>query len=202
MKITRIHTLLSIGDFEKTREYSEIESEIKEAILSIENPRGSSNFILYDGKQANGVKPIKDEFISCLDSLGWKNERICDSLIEPRKIDTSKKLRSGKYFGVEWETGNISSSHRALNRIALGIRDELLVGGALVLPSRSMYKYLTDRVGNFQEIEEYFPIWEDLSYAFKHRKQNAIIKVFEIEHDGVSKEVPRFIKGTDGRAKG
>ena len=71
-----------------------------------------------------------------------------------------------------------------------------------MLPSRKMYEYLTDRIGNFQEIESYFPIWKDLSYAFLARKQSAVIKVFEIEHDGLRSDIPPIIKGTDGRAKG
>ena len=156
---------------------------------------------MYDEKKRNGVVPIKKAFIQQLDDCGWKNEHICDLVIKPRKIDSTKRLQEGKYFGVEWETGNISSSHRALNRIALGIRDGLLEGGALVLPSRNMYEYLTDRVGNFQEIESYFPIWEDLSYAFRAHNQNAVIKVFEIEHDGLSTDVSPIPKGTDGRAR-
>ena len=110
-------------------------------------------------------------------------------------------MPNGKFFGVEWETGNISSSRRALNRLTLGIKEGQLEGGALVLPSRSMYEYLTDRVGNFQEIENYLPLWSDQAYAFKARNQNAVIKIFEIEHDGLSNQVPRIKKGTDGRAR-
>lgn len=64
-----------------------------------------------------------------------------------------------------------------------------------------MYEYLTDRVGNFQEIEAYFPVWEDLSYSFEARRQSALIKVIEIEHDGISDDIPPILKGTDGRAR-
>lgn len=201
MKILKIHTLLSVGNFEQTKTYQQIESEIINSIMCITNPPTADGFYLYEEKKRNGVVPIKKAFIQQLDNYGWRNEHICSSIVKPRKIDSTKQLQSGKFFGVEWETGNISSSHRALNRIALGIRDGLLEGGALVLPSRDMYEYLTDRVGNFQEIENYFPIWEDLSYAFSARKQSAVIKVFEIEHDGLSDKVPPIPKGTDGRAR-
>lgn len=201
MKIIKIHTLLNSGNFEKSATYQQIQDEIVTAIKCITNPIGANGFYLNGQRKGNGVVPIKKAFIEQLDNSGWKNEHICDSIIKPRKIDSTKKLSNGKYFGVEWETGNISSSHRALNRLALGIRDGLLEGGVLVLPSRNMYEYLTDRVGNFQEIENYFPIWEDLSCAFKARNQSALIKVIEIEHDGISDNVPPIPKGTDGRAR-
>lgn len=202
MKILKIHTLLNVGDFEQTKIYQQIESEIISSIKCIRHPLNADGFYLYKQKKGNGVAPIKDAFIHQLDSYGWENEHICSQIIKSRKIDSTKRLPNGKFFGVEWETGNISSSHRALNRLALGIRDGLLEGGALVLPSHDMYKYLTDRVGNFKEIESYFPIWKDLAYAFEARKQSAIIKVFVIEQDGLSDKVPPIPKGTDGRAKG
>jgi len=99
-----------------------------------------------------------------------------------------------QFFCVEWETGNVSSSHRALNKMALGMLKGLLVGGALILPPRAMYRYLTDRVGNFEEIEPYFPLWRSLHVG------RGLLLVFEIEHDTVSRDVPRTTKGTDGRA--
>ena len=201
MKLLRVHTLLSVGNFESSEMYQQIETEISNAIHCIKNPENADGFYLFNEKKSNGVVPIKNAFIQHLDSCGWKNEHICEAEIKSRKIDSTKKLPNGKFFGVEWETGNISSSHRALNRLTLAIRDGLLEGGALVLPSRSMYEYLTDRVGNFQEIESYLPLWSDQSYAFETRRQGAVIKIFEIEHDGLSDQVPRISKGTDGRAR-
>jgi hypothetical protein len=97
-------------------------------------------------------------------------------------------------FAFEWETGNISSSHRALNKIAMGLLEKRLVGGALVLPSRELYKYLTDRIGNFAEIEPYFPLWRSLPV------EEGVLIVVEIEHDGVSESIRKIKKGTDGRA--
>lgn len=202
MRLLRVHTLLSVGNFERSEAYQQIETEIIHAIDCIKHPADANGFYLFNEKKGNGVVPIKNAFIQHLDACGWKNEHICEKGIKSRKIDSTKKLPNGKFFGVEWETGNIASSHRALNRLTLAIRDGLLEGGALVLPSRNMYEYLTDRVGNFQEIESYLPIWRDQSYAFQARQQEAVIKIFEIEHDGLSDQVPRIRKGTDGRAKG
>lgn len=41
----------------------------------MEYPIGSGPFILNSGKQANGVKPIKDNFIKYLEQKGWNTER-------------------------------------------------------------------------------------------------------------------------------
>jgi hypothetical protein len=97
-------------------------------------------------------------------------------------------------FGVEWETGNISSSHRAMNKMALAIINQVLVGGILILPTRGMYRYLTDRVGNFPELAPYFPLWRSL------RVTKGFLAVVAVEHDAASKHVPRIPKGTNGRA--
>ena len=99
-----------------------------------------------------------------------------------------------RLFCVEWETGNISSSHRAINKMAVGILKKILVGGALIVPTREMYNYLTDRVGNFPELEPYFPLWRALHV------EEGLLVVIVIEHDAVSRAVPRIPKGTDGRA--
>lgn len=140
--------------------------------------------------------PIKKNFIKSLEGDGWQSEyrlKIA-SLKRPGPVDSIKTLGNGKYFAVEWETGNISSSHRAINKMAIGLLDGILEGGVLILPSREMYPYLTDRIGNFKEIEPYFPVWRNLKI------EQGILAVIEIEHDHLSKEVPPIRKGTDGRA--
>jgi hypothetical protein len=78
--------------------------------------------------------------------------------------------------------------------MALGILKKILIGGALIVPTREMYKYLTDRIGNFPEIEPYFPLWRAL------RVEEGLLFVIAVEHDAVSRDVPRIKKGTDGRA--
>lgn len=197
MKITRVKTLIDKGSFGKSQSFSKITKDIKQATISIQNPPGSGQFLLYDKEKGNGVVPIKEAFIETLNTLGWEDEKIVSNTeIKKRKFDTAIRLNNGKYFAVEWETGNISSSHRALNRIALGIMDGLLDGGILVLPSRKMYKLLTDRIGNYQELEPYFKVWEALEPSI----ENGLIEVIEIEHDGASLDIPPIRKGTDGRA--
>jgi hypothetical protein len=78
--------------------------------------------------------------------------------------------------------------------MAVGLLDGVLAGGVLILPSRDMYQYLTDRIGNYSEIEPYFPVWRNLSI------EEGVIAVIEIEHDAVSLDIPAIRKGTDGRA--
>jgi Restriction endonuclease BamHI len=98
-------------------------------------------------------------------------------------------------FAVEWETGNVSSSHRALNKMALGIRDDILCGGILVLPSRRLYYFLTDRIGNYREVEPYFDIWRHCGVT-----NRGILAVIEIEHDREDATTPILMKGDDGYA--
>jgi hypothetical protein len=57
-----------------------------------------------------------------------------------------------------------------------------------------MYRYLTDRVGNFAELEPYFALWRSLPVT------EGLLLVIAVEHDAVSRTVPRIPKGTDGRA--
>jgi len=54
--------------------------------------------------------------------------------------------------------------------------------------------YLTDRVGNYAELEPYLDLWRAV------RCDNGVLEIVVIEHDDVSYDVPRIPKGTDGRA--
>lgn len=200
MKIIQVERLIDAGGFSATKEWQTIESHIVSAIKSIQWPPNSGSFTLYDqpGKargQGSGVKPIKDACMRYLKSFNWSLETPVDiaTLKQPGPMDATYRV-GNRLFCVEWETGNISSSHRAINKMALGILKKVLIGGALILPTRAMYRYLTDRVGNFPELEPYFPLWR----AF--RVDEGLLVVIAIEHDAVSQSVPRIPKGTDGRA--
>jgi len=200
MKIMQVERLIDVGGFSSTQEWKVIESHIFSAIQSIQWPPDSGSFTLRDesGKkrgEGSGVKPIKEACMQRLSSLGWKLETCVDvaTLKRPGPIDATI-CADNRLFCLEWETGNISSSHRAINKMALGILKGIFIGGALVLPTRAMYKYLTDRIGNFAEIEPYFALWRAL------RVEAGLLMVIAIEHDAVSGSVPRIPKGTDGRA--
>lgn len=201
MRIVHTEYLIKSGNFAASKEWAARYGEVCDAIKTVEWPQGSGSFTLYDqpGKkrgQGNGVKPIKNQCMSHLVRCGW----ICEAKIDiaavkkPGKVDAACKVADGMLC-VEWETGNISSSHRALNKMCLGILKGALVGGILILPTREMYKYLTDRVGNYKEIEPYFPLWQSMPV------KSGILAVIAVEHDSVSQNVARIPKGTDGRAK-
>jgi hypothetical protein len=196
VKIIKIEFLLQNGHFRQSAEFVTILDDIKTAILSVTHPKGSHQFTLYPEKKANGVVPIKKNFIDFLIQNEWQCEHRMSiaARVKPGPIDAVKKISDGRYFAVEWETGNISSSHRALNKMAVGILDGVLAGGILILPSRNMYQYLTDRIGNYSEIEPYFPVWRNLLV------KEGVLAVIEIEHDAVSTDISPIKKGTDGRA--
>ena len=200
MRFIELVLLINRGEFSDSQRWNRIMSDLRESIVSIEWPIGSRKFILFDDTgrgrgEGNGVVPIKKMFQSGLEERGWELERKLDiaTYRTPGKIDAVLKVNS-KYFAVEWETGNISSTHRALNKMAIGLLIGKLIGGILILPTRNMYRYLTDRVGNFAEIEPYLNLWKSLNI------EEGVLGIIKVEHDGVSKDVPRIPKGTDGRA--
>jgi hypothetical protein len=200
VKIVKTEVLIDAAGFSATAEWVTIRRHIITSIQAVEWPLGSGSFTLYDepGKkrgQGSGVKPIKEAFVLNLKKLGWDLETKVDiaARTKPGPFDATYKVRE-KLFAVEWETGNISSSHRAMNKMALGLLKGILIGGVLILPTRQMYRYLTDRVGNLQELEPYFPFWRALNC------QEGLLAVIAIEHDAVSKKVRRIRKGTSGRA--
>ncbi len=196
MKITEIKTLIEVGNFKSSPEMKQIENHLRQAIYAIQHPQGTGQFILHPKKKGNGVKPIKDAFVSTLEDLGWEPEARLPIAVykKPGPLDAVIKLPNGQHYAVEWETGNISSSHRALNKIVVGLQTGQLIGGTLVLPSGNMYPYLTDRVGNYPELEPYFSVWESMDI------KEGVLTIIVVEQDGVSLDVPRIQKGTDGRA--
>lgn len=196
MKILKTEVLVSKGDFVDSDEFKKIINDVYIAIRSVTWPPESDIFTLNPVKKGSGVKPIKNNCMNHLETNGWQLEyrMSLGSRIKPGPIDAVKQLSNGLFFAVEWETGNISSSHRAINKLAIGLIDSVLAGGILILPSRNMYKFLTDRIGNFPEIEPYFPMWKNM------RLESGYLAVIEIEHDELSTDAPFIPKGSDGWA--
>jgi len=202
LRIPKIEYLVRQGAFGTSAQWNSILAELKRAIASIEWPKGSGGFYFQDGStgrsrgEGNGVKPIKDAFCAYLESVGWQRETPVDiaTLRKPGPIDVTKAIPKVGLVAAEWETGNISSSHRSVNKMALGLLNGVLVAGVVVLPTRAMYKYLTDRIGNYDELSPYFPLWNAVPIG------NGVLAVIAIEHDGTRADAPRIPKGTDGRA--
>lgn len=206
MQIKKHITLINSGGFSETLDFLKILDDITSSIGKVVHPLDSDKFTIYpeSGKKrgkGNGVKPIKLDFISHLVQRGWedvqtKNEGSSGSSSKKRKPGSHDAIYKidGKSFAVEWETGNISSSHRAINKMALGILKGELIGGVLIVPTRELYKYLTDRVGNYEELEPYFDLWQTIPCG------EGYLGIFAVQHDDTSYDVPRIPKGTDGRA--
>ena len=57
----------------------------------------------------------------------------------------------------------------------------------MIIPKRKLYNYLTDRVGNFEEISPYFEVLRAVSI------DEGLFGVFAVEHDTVSATVPKLI---------
>ncbi len=195
MKIVREVILISVGDFEKSSNWAVLRSEIREAISLIVYPPGASGFTINPIRHGNGVKPIKEACMVALSNkFGWGLETsIIYATQSPGKIDATKSI-DNCLFALEWETGNISSSHRAVNKLVLGLLRGVLIGAVLVLPSRKLYPYLTDRIGNYEELEPYFDVWRSVVI------KDGFLAIFVIEHDQLDSTVPTIAKGTDGRA--
>lgn len=204
MKLLKKETLIEEGDFKDSEVWARISSHLEEAIEAIEWPEESDNFIIPPGDNRNGVGPIKEAFVTTLQDKGWKKEARLDIAVHKRpgpidvvyKLDEEEEhfLKESSHFAVEWETGNISSSHRAINKMIVGLLEGQLKGGVLVLPSGDLYPHVTDRVGNYPELTPYFPVWEAVEL------DEGILEIFVVEQDGLDEDVPEIDKRTDGRA--
>jgi hypothetical protein len=200
MRVMQTERLIDAGAFSASHDFVQVEAEILRSIVSVTWPPGANTFTIYpqSGKkrgEGNGVKPIKQLCMRSLEESEWELEGRLDIAThkKPGPIDAVRRVRN-KFFALEWETGNVSSSHRALNKMAIGILQNTLVGGVLIIPTRELAQYLTDRIGNFPEIEPYFPLWRSIAVP------EGLLQVIAIEHDAISDAVPRIPKGTDGRA--
>lgn len=195
MKIAGELFLIKDGSFAHSSEFLELMNEIKEAIKCV-TWSSPSSFLINPVVKGNGVFPIKNGFIDYLEKKSWVAEMKMSLALgmNPGPIDAIKKTSAG-IFAVEWETGNISSSHRALNKIGVGILQKEIIGGILILPTRKFSKFLTDRVGNYEEIAPYFTLYQNINII------EGIIGVIAIEYDDIDLSAPLIPKGKDGNAR-
>jgi len=213
VKITSWEHIVDEGGYSQSAAFYRAASDIEAAVANVVWPFGSSDFAIYpeSGKksgQGNGVVPIKTGFASAISARGWELEvkapkassTITGAVVKgsrPGAFDAHLTFEQDepKPFVVEWETGNISSSHRAINRIALGIKIGYISGGVLILPSADLAPFLTDRIGNEPELRAYRELWREWKLA-----PLSYFGIVAVEHDRTSFDVPRLAKGTDGRA--
>lgn len=135
---------------------------------SCEWPPGSGSFTIYpeSGRkrgEGNGVKPIRDRFVADLKSRGWEIEGPAKNALGEGLGDFDAVIAGPQgAVVVQWETGNISSSHRSMNKLTMLLTDGVIAAGTLVVPSRALYVYPTDRIGNIKELEPYFRLWQSV----------------------------------------
>jgi hypothetical protein len=202
MKIVERCDILSKGSFALSKIWKKACSDVEKAIIITDWPHGSGKFTIYpeSGKKTgkgNGVLPIKVPCIRKLKEFGWETEdlpKIERGVLGTGDLDALYKSEA-VFIGLEWETGNISSSHRAVNKLLLTLQLGGIKGGLLVVPSDRLKPYLTDRIGNIGELRPYFPLWKTIQI-----KEGAL-RIIVVEHDATSLSVPKIPKGTNGWAK-
>ena len=212
MKIVERITLLSVGPFSHSDYWLKRIKEIEDAVCVAEWPPGTGSFTIPPLRKGNGVKPIKDASILTLVPSGRKysDERKARGADIRNEWTAETPWPSGggaklgnmdaAYLGdegvvcFEWETGNISSSHRSLNKMCLGLYEGILKAGVLVVPSQALYPYLTDRIGNVGELRPYFPLWSSIPI------KEGVLEIIVFEHDELDEMIIPIPKGTDGRA--
>jgi hypothetical protein len=213
MQIEEALDIVQAGHFPTTETWHRATVDVEAAIKKADWPFGSGRFSLNPepgidrkgrpDRHANGVMPIKVPMIRHLESCGWETETLPALPVgfEGRDVLSTGDLDAllldqGCYVGFEWETGNVSSTHRAINKLLDGITRGTLGGGILVLAMRATQRYLTDRVGNFEEIAPYFELWS------RYPMPDGALRVYGVSHDELDPSVPHIPKGKDGRALG
>lgn len=179
------------------------EHEIRRALLGMVHPQRAPTFALHPTIHGNSVIPIKTQFVDRMMAAGWLHEHDAPPSIKPYRYDLVKLVDANTVAVCEWETGNVSSSHRALNRLVKGFRDGIIHSATLIVPSTAMGRYLTDRVGNWNELQPYFGIYEDLLHSYKESGKIDDRHHFEIlafEYDVLMDTVPLLRKHHDGYA--
>jgi hypothetical protein len=192
MQIKHIETLVSAGEFACSNEWAELRAQLHAAVRRVDWPSGSGSLTIHPGSArdrglANGLAPIKTALMEQLRGAAWLLEERLDiaQTTQPEKIDAVFRMVQGD-FAVEWETGDISSSHRAMNKLGLAMLKRILVGGTLIVPTSNFYQYLSDRVGNWDELAPYLDLWKSIPI------QNGVWEVVVVEHDATSTGVPRI----------
>ena len=169
----------------------------------------------------NGVSFLRSRFLEhMVDKEGWQAEGKVDlqnlkekpelrlypsmeSYSEPitsafGDFDFVTTTESGIRVAIEWETGNISSSHRSLNKLSIVLAAKKIQAGVLILPSRNLYEHLTDRIGNIGELSPYLGMWKSMGASV----ERGMLAIAVVEHDELTddSEVPYLKAGKDGRA--
>ena len=132
MKIVHIETVVSCGPYAKSKHWRKTRRSIHAAVKKCAWPPGSKRFTIHpqSGKkhgEGNGVGPIRMEFIRELRKHGWTIEGAAKNQLGEDLGDFDAVLLGPQGpVVVEWETGNISSSHRSMNKLTMLVSDGMV----------------------------------------------------------------------------
>lgn len=196
MKIAKQYISASANQLIRTNELAA--RAFHEVCLSILNnvTPGSDHFILNcSNKNCNGVVPIKEKCYQILEEeFEWYREKPLAYFKKDSQkggpIDVYKEFTTELSFfraGLEFETGNISSAHRSMNKLCVGIKKDELDLAMLMMPIKNMAFYLTDRVSNYEELEPYFLLLNEMPF---------VVLGFDAEEYSI--DAPLLPKGKDG----
>ncbi len=228
MKWLRTLILFDQGGVVLSSDWQSLHDSYVRSIQSIDNPKGSGRLTLRrkirlptDQWARNGVGYLRNSFLQHIcNEEGWQSEGLVnlgrDRQQPPIKLypmlgdyrepitsdfggfDLVTSGRDGTKIAIEWETGNISSSHRSMNKLAIALSAGVIEVGVLIVPSRNLYEHLTDRIGNISELSGYLSMWAGLKSTVQH----GLLAISVVEHDELTDDLAfPFLKvGNDGRA--
>jgi len=173
--------------------FIEVETSIKE-----NKTEGANHFIINSSeKNCNGVVPVKEEIYKRLEeNYNWFREKplpyFKDTAKKGGPIDGYKEFEDTDHklkVGIEFETGNISSAHRAMNKLCVGLYRGDIDLAILMMPIKKLAFYLTDRISNYEELEPYFLLLEKypfIVFGFDAEEYNPQAKLLPKGKDGMS----------------
>ena len=229
MRHLRTLIIFDKGGIGSTAGWQAVHESLTRSIQSIDFPTGSGTLTLRKKTRRsdnqwdrNGVGYLKTQFLNhMVEKEGWKKEvgfnigkkqtppllRLYPGLTPTREPITSDfgdfdfvtTAADDLHVAIEWETGNVSSSHRSMNKLAIVLASGQLGAGVLVVPSRNLYEHLTDRIGNIGELSGYLSMWKNLRSPVRY----GLLAVAVVEHNNLTDDAsfPYLHSGVDGRAR-
>ena len=102
MRLAEWLTLVDTEHFEKTEEFELIRGNLEAAIAAVRWPVGSRDFCINPVKKGNGVKPIKEAFISVLEAEpSWPSGKRETSVVVIERLIASHLETSRAGFMAE-----------------------------------------------------------------------------------------------------
>ncbi|MFT0802766.1 restriction endonuclease [Bacillus swezeyi] len=200
MKVEKVYMTKEAKELvNKDNLFKQSYDEVVASICSAVWPMKSKTFKINNSqKNGNGVVPVKELCYAMLeDTYNWYREKPLNVLkIEKKKggpIDVYKEFTENfdiKRVGLEFETGNISSAHRSMNKLLLGLNRNEIDLAVILMPVYELSYFLTDRVSNYEELEPYFEITEGKPFIY-----------IGFNADSFDPSVPLIPKGKDGMSK-